>query len=97
MSWMSSLAMNGTTDGIFRTLFLFLAIIAMIHYSSLMERPYHQRLASLYLQPWWRVLILLLVLSAALWCPRVGMIVAFIVFLYLHDMNLLMTPLPHLA
>lgn len=94
MSW---LAFHGTTDGVLRTLFVFLGVIVIIYYSSLMERPYHQKLATLYLHPWWRILVLLIVLFAALWCPRVGILVAFIVFLYLNDMNTLITPFPHLA
>lgn len=94
MSW---LALNGTTDGVFRALFVFLGIMVIIYYSSLMERPYHQKLAMLYLHPWWRILILLLVLFAALWCPRVGIVTAFIAFLYLNDMNTLVVPLPYLS
>ena len=94
MSW---LAFHGTTDGVLRTLFVFLGVIVIVYYSSLMERPYHQKLATLYLQPWWRILVLLIVLFAALWCPCVGILVAFIVFLYLNDMNTLITPFPHLA
>ena len=94
MSW---LALNGTTDGVFRALFVFLGIMVIVHYSSLMERPYHQKLAMLYLHPWWRILVLLLVLFAALWCPRVGIVTAFIAFLYLNDMNTLVVPLPHFS
>lgn len=94
MSWLS---FDGTTDGIFRALFAFLAIFVIVYYSSLMERPYHQKLAQLYIQPWWRVLILLLVLSASLWCPRVGILMAFIAFLYMNDMNTLIQPLPQLS
>lgn len=93
MSWLS---FDGTTDGIFRALFVFLAIFVIVYYSSLMERPYHQKLAQLYLHPWWRVLVILLVLSAALWCPRVGILMAFIAFLYMNDMNTLIQPLPQL-
>ncbi len=94
MSW---LVLDGTTDSVFRTLFVFVGILVAVYYSSLMERPYHQKLATLYLQPWWRVLVILLVLFATLWCPRVGILVAFIVFLYLNDMNTLITPIPHLS
>ena len=50
MSW---LALEGTTDRVFRTLFVFLGILVAVYYSSLMERPYHQKLATLYLRPWW--------------------------------------------
>ncbi len=96
-SWLSVMSMNGTTDGVFRALTVFLAFIVIVYYSSLIERPYHDKLAQLYLYPWWRLLVILLVLSAALWCPRVGILVGFIVFLYMNDMNMLIQPLPHLA
>ena len=95
-SWPSFLQFQGTTDGVFRALFVALAAFVIISYCSLFEEEYHQRLTTLYLQPWWRWMVALLFLSSVVWCPRVGILVGFIVFLYLHDMNLLMTPLPHL-
>jgi hypothetical protein len=85
------------TDDVFRVIAVFLAVFVIVYYSTLMERPYHQRLALLYTYPWWRLLVVLLVLAAAAWCPRVGVLVAFIVFLYLHDMNRLVMPLPELS
>jgi len=96
-SWLSLLSLNGTTDGVFRALFLFIAFVIIIYYSSLIERPYHQKLAQLYVHPWWRLLIILLVLTAALWCPRVGILVGCIIFMYFNDMNTLIRPLPHLS
>lgn len=93
MSWLS---LSSTTDGVFRALFVFLGVIVIVYYSSLMEQPYHSKLAQLYVYPWWRLLVLSLVLFGALWCPRVGIVMAFIVFLYLHDMESLVMPLPHL-
>jgi hypothetical protein len=93
MSW---LALDSTTDGIFRVLFVFIGMVVIVYYSSLMERPYHNKLAQLYVHPWWRMLLLVLVLSGALWCPRVGVVMAFIAFLYFHDMGTLVMPLPHL-
>lgn len=96
-SWMSLLALDGTTDGVFRALFVFLAFVVIIYYSTLMEQPYHQKLTQLSVHPWWRLLVVFLVLSAALWCPRVGILIAFIAFLYLNDMATLVSPLPHLS
>jgi hypothetical protein len=43
--------------------------------------------------PWWRFLVVFLILAALSWCPRVGILVAFIGFLYLSDMNTLVEPL----
>ena len=37
-----------------------------------------------------------LVLASVLWCPRVGIIIALLVFFYMNDMNTLLTPLTNL-
>jgi len=84
----------GTPDGVIRLLFLFIIGFVFIYYSSLLEEEYHQKLAQLYLYPWWRFLVVFLVITSAVWCPRVGILVAFVVFFYLNDMNTLVTPLP---
>jgi hypothetical protein len=96
MSWPGFLQFEGTTDGIFRAVFVFIALFVLLCYSSLFEEEYHQKLAELYLRPWWRFMVVFLVVSSAIWCPRVGILVALIAFLYLHDMNTLITPFPHL-
>jgi hypothetical protein len=96
MSWPSFLSFDGTTDGIFRALTVALAAIVIIRYSSLFEEEYSQKLTDLYVHPWWRILVVLLALTAAIWCPRVGILVALIVFFYLSDMNTLITPFSEL-
>jgi len=42
--------------------------------------------------PGWRLLCAALVLAAVLWSPRVGILVALVVFFYLADMHTLLTP-----
>ena len=42
--------------------------------------------------PWWRIMVIFLVVSSAVWCPRVGILIALIAFFYLSDMNTLITP-----
>jgi hypothetical protein len=56
------------------------------------ETQYHPTLIELYMQPWGRLLTVLLVLTAAVWCPRVGIMVALVIFFYLGDMHTLLTP-----
>ena len=80
------------SDGLFRAVTVLLASLFLINYSTLFEEQYSAKLTSLYIYPWWRILVVLLVLTSALWCPRVGIIIAFIVFFYLSDMNVLITP-----
>ena len=83
-------------DGIFRALIIFGTGLVIIKYSTIFEEGYHHKLALLYTYPWWRLLVVFLLLSAILWCPRVGILVAVLVFFYLSDMDALMTPLPNL-
>jgi len=85
-----------TTDEFIQPLIIVFAVFIVIQYSSLFETEYHVKLIDLYVYPWWRILIVLLAISAALWCPQIGIVVALVVFFYLSDMNTLITPLPHL-
>jgi hypothetical protein len=96
MRWPSFLTFHGTTDGIFRALAVVLATIVIVKYSTLFEEGYSKKLTDLYVHPWWRFLVVVLVLTAAIWCPRVGILVALAVFFYLSDMNTLITPFSEL-
>jgi hypothetical protein len=91
--WPEILQFSNTLDGFLRLLFVAAAGICLIMYSMPFETQYHPKLIELYMQPWWRLLTVLLVLSAAVWCPRVGILVALVVFFYLGDMHTLLTPL----
>jgi hypothetical protein len=95
-SWPSFLSFQGTTDGIFRALAVTLAAIIIVKYSTLFEEEYNKKLTYLYIHPWWRILVVLLMLTSAIWCPRVGILVALIMFFYLSDMNTLITPFSEL-
>jgi hypothetical protein len=91
-TWPDFLSFHGGTDGVYRAIAIFIASLLIINYSTLFEEEYNKKLTELYIYPWWRILVILLVLTSAMWCPRVGIIVAFIVFFYLSDMNVLITP-----
>jgi hypothetical protein len=91
-SWLDILSNHHGSDGVFRVIVVILASIFLINYSSLFEERYSEKLTELYIYPWWRILVVLLVITSAMWCPRVGIIIAFVVFFYLSDMNTLITP-----
>jgi hypothetical protein len=95
-SWPSFLSFHGTTDGIFRAIVVVLAGVIIVKYSTLFEEEYTQKLTDLYIHPWWRILIVFLALTSAIWCPRVGILIALVVFFYLSDMNTLITPFSEL-
>lgn len=88
----SFLLFNYTSDGILRALTLLAIGIAIIKYGSIFEQEYTDKLTDLYIHPWWRLLIVLLLLFSAIWCPRVGILMGLLVFFYLSDMGMLITP-----
>jgi hypothetical protein len=94
--WPSFLSFHGTTDGIFRAIAVLVATVVLVRYSTIFEQEYTEKLTDLYIHPWWRILVVLLVLTAVMWCPRVGILVAVLVFFYLSDMNTLITPFSEL-
>jgi len=63
-----------------------------LYYGALIHTPYPRALVSLYIYPFWRLLLVLLLVSAVAWSPRVGMMVSFAVFFYLMDMPHLISP-----
>lgn len=91
-SWLSFLSFDNNVDGVFRTLSVFVIAIVLIKCSTLFEVEYSSKLIHLYLHPWWRILIVLLLLASSLWCPRVGILMALLVFFYFADMETLITP-----
>lgn len=95
-SWPSFLSFEGSTDGIFRAVAVVLAGIIIVKYSTLFEEEYSQKLIDLYIYPWWRILVVFLTLTSAIWCPRVGILIALVVFFYLSDMNTLVRPFSEL-
>lgn len=90
--WPSFLMFDGTIDGVTRALSVLIIGVIIVKYSSIFEEEYTKKLTNLYLHPWWRFLVLALVLLATMWCPRVGIIMALLVFFYFSDMEVLITP-----
>ena len=82
-------------DGISRGFSVLVTSIIIIFYSTIFEEEYSTKLIQLYIYPWWRILVVLLVLFSTIWCRRVGILVALIAFFYLSDMNTLIAPIPN--
>jgi len=80
-------------DSILRTVVVVLACIFIVRYASLYEEEYNKKLIDLYVYPWWRILIVFLLIASAYWCPTVSIVIALLTFFYLSDMNTLIAPL----
>jgi hypothetical protein len=91
-SWPEMLQFSNSVDGLMRLIVVAAAGICLVVYSMPFETQYHPKLIELYMQPWWRLLTVLLVGAAAIWCPRVAIVVTLVVFFYLGDMHTLLTP-----
>lgn len=68
------------------------AVAIALHYSMILEQPYSATLVRLYELPLWRLLLVVLAVSAFLWSVPVGVIVALIIFFYMSEMNALLQP-----
>jgi predicted CDP-diglyceride synthetase/phosphatidate cytidylyltransferase len=89
------LQFESSIDGMSRGFSVLVASMIIIFYSTIFEEEYSTKLIQLYIYPWWRILVILLVLFSAIWCRRVGILVALIAFFYLSDMNTLIEPIPN--
>lgn len=92
MNWPEILKFKGTVDGASRLAFIVLFGALLAVNGLMFESSYGDKLIILYTMPWWRILIVLMVVAASLWCPRVGVVVAAVAFFYLADMETLITP-----
>ena len=63
-----------------------------LYEGSVLESPYPKELVRLYGFPLWRFVLVLLVVLASYWCPRVGAMLALTVFFYIEDLEKLSTP-----
>ena len=80
-------------DNILRTVVVVLACLFIVRYASLYEEEYNKKLIDLYVYPWWRILVVFLLIASAYWCPTVSIVIALLTFFYLSDMNTLIAPL----
>jgi hypothetical protein len=64
-------------------------ILYILWYGTVFEASYPRSIVELYGYPYWRLFLLLLVLVITNWSPRVGLLAAFALLLYLSDMKIL--------
>ena len=76
----------GVVDGVLR-LILVLALVGWNVFEGLSLRtPYPATIVALWASPLWRFLLLLVVWLGAEWCPRVGILSALAVVMYIVNM-----------
>jgi len=80
---------HSTLDLSIRSIVIILAIVCILSFSSVFEMSYPSQAVELYAVPWWRLLVVCLVVLGTWWCPRVGFVLALAAFFYLNDMHTL--------
>ncbi len=87
-----SLEPDGVLDATARVIVTAAFFAWNLYEGSVFEAPYDKVLTTVYGFPLFRLTLLLLVLAATYWCPRVGSMVALAVFFYIEDMEKLRRP-----
>lgn len=87
-----SLEPDGVFDATARVLVTSIFFIWNLFEGSVFELPYDGTLLHIYGFPLFRFALVLLVLIASYWCPRVGAMLALTVFFYIEDMEKLRRP-----
>jgi hypothetical protein len=83
---------DSVTDAALRIIVATALFVWNLYEGSVFEAPYAEELVQLYSFPFWRLVLVLLVLVSTSWCPRVGVMVALAVFFYIEDLEKLSTP-----
>ena len=78
------------TEDIFKNAVIVLLIIWNTVEGAVFENEYPATFVRLYPLAIWRLLLLVAVITGALWCPCVGMLLAFATFFYVMDMEVTM-------
>ena len=90
-SWTSMMMTSDQIDSITRMMVSVLLGTWLIVFALRFDAEYPKELIIMAGQPWWRLLMVVAVLAAAYWCPRVGILAALAVVVYLADLRALTT------
>lgn len=80
---------SGKIDTIARLSVAILLGVWLVTVGLSFQAEYPRDLIELAGQPWWRLLMILAAMAAAFWCPRVGVLAALAVVVYLADLRAL--------
>jgi hypothetical protein len=87
--WLIDLEPINIADSSLRLVTIFSLSIWLFFHGMIYQESYGLKLVELNMYPWWNILLVALVAAGAIWCPRVGILAALAVFLYLSDMDIL--------
>lgn len=83
---------DGVVDATARIIVTAIFFIWNLYEGSVLESPYPIELVKLYKYPFWRIMLVFMVIAATFWCPRVGAMLTLVVFFYMEDLEKLVRP-----
>ena len=89
---MTSMEPDGVVDATARIIVTAIFFIWNLYEGSVLESPYPIELVKLYKYPFWRIMLIFMVIAATFWCPRVGAMLTLAVFFYMEDLEKLVRP-----
>jgi hypothetical protein len=81
--------MENRLNDVLRLSAIFILTVWLFSSSLLYQSEYPTRLVELYEKPWWKLLLIVLTISAFMWCENVGILLAFAVIMYFSDLETL--------
>ncbi len=87
--WEDAMASTGQLDTIARLSAAILLAVWLVMIGLTFHAEYPRELIELSGQPWWRLLMVAAAMAGAYWCPRVGILLALAVIVYLADLRAL--------
>ena len=87
MEWTGALATTTSLDSTLRILAVVGLFVWALLEGTVLDRPYPHSVVELYSIPFTRLLLLVLVVLSAIWCPRVGILAAASYVLLASDLN----------
>ncbi len=87
--WDEMLVSTGKLDSVLRIVAAVLLTLWLLLIGMRFQAEYPREMIELSGQPWWRLLMVVAAMAAAYWCPRVGVLMAMAVVLYLADLRAL--------
>jgi hypothetical protein len=91
-AWETALSAGGLVDATARILVTVAFFSWNLFEGSLFHTPYPVEWVYLYKFPYWRLFLVLTLIAAASWCPKVGIMAALALFFYLNDLSRLTKP-----
>jgi len=92
LMYLDRVEMDIDIEQVLKILVVFVLFAYAVGASTVFEVHYPKQLVNLYTHPWWRLLLVTFIVIGWRWSPLIGVLIGVVVFFYLHDMYLLMSP-----